>query len=102
MKLLEFFAQQEVPNGDSKRDLLNLPEVAASENQLQKILTIVFGLAAAIAVITLLVAAIELVTGGDNPETVAKARRTIIYSLVGLAITVFAEVIVLAVLGSLS
>lgn len=96
------FAQQEFNNGDGKGKLSNLPQVSADESQLKNILAIIFGLAAAIAVITILIASIELVTGGDNPETIAKARRTIIYALVGLAIAVFAEIIVLTVLGSLS
>ena len=101
MKILTFLAQQEVPNGDTKRDLINLPQIPANEDQLQKLLAIVFGLAAAIAVIVILVASIEMVTNGDNPETIAKARRTIIYALIGLTLAVSAEAIVLTVLGSL-
>ena len=101
MKFQTLLAQLEVPNGKSKSDLTDFPQVTADESQLQNILALVFAIAAALAVISILIASISLVTGGDNPETVSRARKTIIFSLVGLAIAVSAEAITLTVLGSL-
>lgn len=95
MKSLTLFAQQFDP------DIVNMPKVDANPDSLQNILAVVFGVFAAVAVLVIVLAAIDFATGGGNAEKVSKARNTIIYALVGLVIALTAEAIVYTVLGRL-
>lgn len=90
-----FFAQ----NSQVDADLTGLPEVTASENQLQNLLTIVFGVIAAMAIITIMIAAINFASAGSDTDKVARSKKAIIYALIGLTIAIFAEAIVLTLLG---
>lgn len=81
--------------------LVNLPQVKAESDNLQKMLAVVFGVAAAIAVLVIVIAAIEFAQGGGNPEKISKAKNTIIYALIGLVIALSAEVIVYTILGKM-
>jgi type IV secretory pathway VirB2 component (pilin) len=71
-----------------------LPVVDASNGELQQILQIVFGIAAALAVLFIVIAGLRFITSQGNPQEVAKARNTIVYALVGLLVALSAEVIV--------
>ena len=79
----------------------NLPSPSAGNDQLQQILTIVFGVAAALAVLMIVVAGLRFVVGQGNPQEVAKARSTIIYAVAGLLIALTAEAIVSLAIGKL-
>lgn len=76
-----------------------LPQVTAGDVQLKRLLSVVFGVIAAIAVITIMIAAINFTTAGSDTEKIARSKRAIIYALVGLVIALLAEVIVLTVIG---
>lgn len=76
-----------------------LPHTNASTSQLQEILTIVFGVLTAVAVLMIVIAGLRFITAQGNPQEVAKARQTILYSVAGLIIALTAEVIVAFVLG---
>lgn len=78
-----------------------LPQVAAGENQLKNILSVVFGVIAAIAVITIMIAAINFATAGSDTDKISRSKKAIIYALVGLLIALSAEVVVLTVLGKI-
>lgn len=78
-----------------------LPAISASSTSLQGILQIVFGILAAITVLVIVIAALKFVTAQGNPQEVAKARNTIIYSIIGLAVAISGEVFVSFVLGRL-
>lgn len=80
---------------------VNLPNVVADENTIQVILVIVFGVAAAITVLVLVLAGFNLVTGGGDPEKIARSKKTIIFALIGLSVALTAEFIVLTVLDRL-
>lgn len=80
---------------------LGLPEVSANEATAQKVLAIVFGLAAAVAILVILIASFNIVTGGGDPEKIARGKKAVIYSLVGLAVALSAEAIVYIVLGGI-
>ncbi len=86
---------------DSSKTPTGLPEVAANETQLKNILATVFGVIAAVAVITIIVAAINFASAGGDADKLSKSKTTIIYALVGLVVAMSAEVIVLTVLGKL-
>jgi len=77
-----------------------IPKVGTS-GELNNILTIFFGVAAVIAVLMIVIGSIMFVTSGGNPESAAKARQTIIYAVIGLVISILAEVFVNFILGKI-
>jgi type IV secretory pathway VirB2 component (pilin) len=79
----------------------NLPHALAGHDQLQQILTLVIGIAAALAVMMIVIAGLRFVLAQGNPQDTAKARNTIIYALIGLLIAITAEAIVSLTLGHL-
>lgn len=66
---------------------------AANNNALKNILNGVYQIAGVVAVIVMIVAGIRMITGGDNPDNVATARKMIIYAAAGLVIIISAFVI---------
>jgi hypothetical protein len=79
----------------------NLPSAGATSANLQHIVQIILGILAVVAVLIIVIAGLNFVTAGGDPSKVAKARGTIIYALVGLAVTVTADAIVTFVIGRL-
>ncbi len=61
---------------------------------IEKLLTTVFVVFGGIAVIIIILAGIKFITSQGNPQEVSRARDTIIYAAVGLAISVSAITIV--------
>ena len=76
-----------------------LPKIGASPDELKTILQLTFGIVSAIAVLIIVIGGFRFVLSEGNPENAAKARETIIYALVGLAIALSAEAIVSFVLN---
>lgn len=103
MKLLNLFAQDETLNLPTVTQRNNnvLPEVAATESNVQSGLAIVFGLIAAAAVLVIIVAAINMANSEGNPDNIARSKKTIVYALIGMVIALMAEFIVLTVVGRL-
>lgn len=111
--IAEMFAQfkkvQNCPSGETNafnpradgNCLTNLPQVAAGQDEARIALSIVFAVAAGIALISLMIAAINYVTAFSDQDKIARSRRNIIYSLIGLIIALSAEAIVLTVVGRL-
>lgn len=54
----------------------------------------------ATAVIIIIIAGFNMVTSGDKPDSVAKARNAILYASIGLAIVVFAKTITAFIIRS--
>lgn len=77
----------------------NIPNVAASTSNLQDLLSIVFALAGAIALLVITIAGFRFVISQGDPQKVATARLTILYAVIGLVISVFSFTIVKFVLG---
>ena len=75
------------------------------ENPFIKIITVAINivsiLAGIAAVIGIMVSGIRMMTAGGNAESVASARSGLVYSLVGLAVVVLAQVIVVFILNRL-
>lgn len=84
-----------------KAEELGLPQVPATPATAQKFLGIVFGIAAALSILIILIASFNIVTGGGDPEKIARGKKAVIYALVGLAISLSAEAIVFLLLGGL-
>jgi len=73
-----------------------LPEVQST--QFTTIFQYIFGTIGAIAVLIIVIAGLRFIVANGDPQNVAKARNTIIYAAIGLAIAVSAEIIVTFVL----
>ncbi len=77
----------------------NLPQISASTDTVQNALRLAFGIIGTIAVIMIVISGIRYVLSQGDPQTVAKARQSIIYALIGLVVALSAELIVTFVLG---
>ena len=84
---------------DSKS--LNIPQKGLTSVTVDNIMKIVFGTLGAIALIIIIIAGSKFMTSQGNPEALAKARNTIIYAAVGLAVAIGAFSIVTFVIGRL-
>jgi cytochrome bd-type quinol oxidase subunit 2 len=77
-----------------------LPTAQATGDQLHSLLQIVFAIFAVVTVLMIVIAGMNYIYAEGDPQKAAKARSTIIYSIVGLVVAVSAEVIVTFVVGS--
>lgn len=77
----------------------NLPQAAGNSSNLHALLQVVFAIFGALAVLMIVIASLNFVNAEGDSSKVAKARSTIIYALVGLVVSLSAEVIVTFVLG---
>jgi NAD/NADP transhydrogenase beta subunit len=64
-------------------------------------MSIVFGIISAITVIIIIVQGIKFILSSGEPEKAASARKGIIYALIGLTISVSANLIVVFILKDL-
>lgn len=96
--MLDFFAQsaKKIDN-----NITGLPEVEANQDQLQSILAVLFGVAAAIAVLSIMIAAFNFATADGDADKISRAKKTIVLSLIGLAIAITAEFLVLTLLDNI-
>jgi Type IV secretion system pilin len=78
-----------------------LPKAQTNEDQLKNILSIVFGIVGALALLMLVVSGLRYVISGGDPSRISKAKDGIIYALVGLLIAIAAQAIVAFVVGEL-
>jgi hypothetical protein len=87
----------------TKKDLedANIPVNDVTGNNVNNILQVVFGTMGAIALIIIIIAGIKFMTSQGNPDNLTKARNTIIYAAVGLAVSLGALTIVTFVVGRL-
>lgn len=78
-----------------------LPQVAGSQDEVKNGLAIVFGVGAAVSLVSIMIAAFNFVTAATDSEKISRAKKTILFSLIGLVITLSAEAIVLTVVDHL-
>jgi hypothetical protein len=74
----------------------------STDNTIETVLSFVFGLLAVICVIVIIIAGIQFVISGGEPQKVAKARQAILYAVIGLIVAVFSTVIVGFIAGRLT
>ncbi len=72
---------------------VNLPHGDPSK-ALPNILKIVFALSGAVSLLIITIAALRMVLSQGNPDSINRARNTILYAVLGLIISVFAFTIV--------
>lgn len=83
-------------------DTTSLPNVDASNGSaINTTLQIVFGVLGGIAVLIIIIAGIKLLTSRGDPQAVGRARDTIIYAAIGLAVALTAFSIVTFVVTKL-
>jgi hypothetical protein len=72
----------------------DVPRAKLNDNAVGNVLQIVFGIAGAIALVMLMLAAMKYVVSRGDPGEVAKAKNAILYSVIGLIIVATAFAIV--------
>jgi hypothetical protein len=95
LHLLHYLADVSAPN------IKALPRVNADSGTISTITTIIFTIVGAMCLLIVTVAGFRYVISRGDPGAVAKAKGTIIYALIGLAVTISAAAIVNFVLGNL-
>ncbi len=78
-----------------------LPTVALDANTIGNALRILFAVLGFVAVVYIIIAGFSLVTSQGDSQAIAKARNTIIYAGVGLAVVFSAEAVITLVMGRL-
>lgn len=85
--------------GLSDRDF-EVPQVAVTNSTFGSMLQIALGIAGGVAVIIIMLAGLKYVTSQGDPAAVSKAKNTILYAAIGLAVIAFAFTIVTFVVRS--
>jgi hypothetical protein len=80
-------------------DVSGLPKPAATPNELSTILSIVFAVVGALALLMVVVSGMRYILSAGDPRKAAQAREGIIYALVGVAVAISAEAIISFVLN---
>ena len=94
-----FSVVQNCASGDAC--LVNIPTPAANQSTLTSVLSIVFGVIAAVAVLIIVIQGIRFVLSAGDSQKAADARKGVIYAAVGLVVALSAEVVVRVVIGKL-
>lgn len=80
---------------------VSIPKVDLGQGTVDTVMSIIFGLAGAVAVIIITIAGIQYVISQGEPDKTRKAKDAILYTLIGLAVTVLAFAIVRFVMRNL-
>jgi hypothetical protein len=94
VKIITTFAQDLGPASE-----LGIPLVNADQGTLSAILSTLFVITGSLSVIFVVWGGFRYVVSGGNPEETSKAKNTILYSIIGLVISIFAVTIVSFVAG---
>lgn len=78
-----------------------LPQNELNKDTIATIMTVVFAIIGGVAFIVIIISGFKFILSEGNPDKVAKARNSIIYAAIGLAICVSAVTIVNLVSGRL-
>jgi len=76
-----------------------LPSGQGTTDELKLILSVVFGIVGALAFLMVVIGGFRYIISDGDPQSMSRAKNTIIYALVGLALAVTAEAIVAFVVG---
>lgn len=80
------------------KDDVNIPKTELNQGRITTVYELIFGILGGIALIIIIIAGIKFITSQGDPQATAKARNTIIYAAIGLAVSVAAFSIVAFVL----
>lgn len=93
-------ASTKCPDGGGTCDT-GLPTVNATSGNLHSAIQVIIGIAGAIAVVMIVIGGLQFITAQGEPSGVAKARKTLIFAVVGLIVAILAEAIVTFVVSKL-
>jgi hypothetical protein len=79
----------------------NIPKVTADQGRIDETVTIIFGVLGTIAVLMFVIGGIQYITSKGNPGDMAKAKDTLVYAAVGMAIVILSYSIVAFVISSI-
>jgi uncharacterized membrane protein len=97
--LADIVQPQNCPDGQGRGNCLTaIPEVTANQATADKIFSFAFGTIAAICVFVIVLAALNWAIRGGDSEVVMRSRKTIVWAVIGLAVSLLAEVLVLTLL----
>ena len=88
----------DAPKGLDVKDV-NLPTPGANNDFFIDALSIIFVILGALSLLMVVIGGLTYVTSQGEPDKITKARRTILYAIVGLVISVSAASIVYFFLG---
>lgn len=88
-------AQIDISEGE-----IDVPKTRIEQGSVQNVLQLVFGTIAAISVLIITIAGLYFVLSRGNPEKSNRARNAIIYSSIGLLVSILASAIVRFVIGT--
>ena len=77
-----------------------IPMTDAGSSQVQTVMSFFFGLIGAVALLVITIAGLQYILSQGDPQKTAKAKNTILYAVIGLAIAVSGTVIVRLVIGT--
>lgn len=80
---------------------VDIPQVSADQDLITTVLTWSLALAAAICFLIIIIAGFQFIISRGTPDKITKARQTIIYAVVGLAISLSGTIIVGFIAGRL-
>ena len=104
MKIFDLFSVERVencPQGTGANCFTNLPQAPANDDQLKILFALWFGIAVGLAIITILVAAFNFATAATDADKISRAKKSVVLALIGLFLSISAEVIVMTLLGRL-
>ena len=94
--MMRYILAQAIKSSD-----LNLPKTDITDGTFASVWRLVFGIAGAVALLSITYGALKYVMSQGDSSQLAKAKDTILYSVVGLVICLAAIAIVTFVLGRL-
>lgn len=71
-------------------DISGIPKTPATESTLKIILNVVLSISGAVAVLMVVISGFRFITSQGNPNETAKARNGIVFSVIGILVTLFA------------
>lgn len=74
-------------------DKVNIPKTTADGSTIRNVLSFIFVLAGAVSVLMVVIGGIRYVISTGDPQKVATAKNTVLYSIIGLVISLSAFII---------
>ena len=101
LPIVRVLGSEESAKGQVKNIIDSFPNSGESGGTVQDIVNYILYAAGILAVVMIIVAGIKMTTSGGNPGAVAKAKQTLVYAIIGLAVVILAYAIVNFVVGKL-
>lgn len=101
MDMLRYIAQVTIPSTDQHGNRV-IPLIPLTQTQLKQLLSNVFIVVGALAVLFIIVGAARYITSNGEQAKISQAKNTIIYAVIGLIISLSAFTIVQFAIGAVN